>query len=423
MTKAISEIKNLRERKNLVPVLYILSLIPVFPYRYGDYIIKPLPLWTTGAIWIVIAFVQLWMDIKRKRTCGLSDLKWLLKLYFLPHVLIHLYTVFLMVIGKVSWSDLTSNVSVYIPCLLAIGSLYLFKERAFKYISIALICSWILSVLVSLITKGFQIIPHAIIQGYIDPFYKVPGLRGNYFELHDFISAAGYIIVFYIFSQKQFTKKDFFVVSTVLLLMILGIKRISIVGLILATLFHLIIRWFPEKKQYSLCLIAGWAGFFFCYLFVYWMSVPDAFFDFAKDFGINTMGRNYYYQAMMKYAEFSPFFMGIGRHVTVRILTTDLAYYKIGQVHSDLVKMYVENGFIVFGLWLWYYLINLARQYKKRFGLREAIFCFGCIVYTFTIHIADYNEISFTCQLFSIITPAAYALSRRKAEEGVRGEE
>ena len=153
------------------------------------------------------------------------------------------------------------------------------------------------------------------------------------------------------------------------------------------------------------------------------MSVPDSFFNFAKDFGINTMGRSNYYQAMMKYAEFSPSFMGIGRHVTVRILTTDLDYFGLGGIHSDILKMYVENGFIVFGLWLWYYLINVTRQYKKRFGFKEAIMYFGLTIYTFTLYLTDNIEIYFISQLFSIITPAAYALSRRKAEEGVRGEE
>ena len=85
--------------------------------------------------------------------------------------------------------------------------------------------------------------------------------------------------------------------------------------------------------------------------------------------------------------------------------------------------MYVENGFIVFGLWLWYYLINVTKQYKKRFDLNTAILYFGLTVYTFTLYLADLTEIYFICQMFSIITPVAYALSRRRqVEAGVRGE-
>ena len=249
MTKAISEIKNLRERKNLVPVLYIISMALAFTTKLGGYKV-PFSFWLIiGAIWVAITLVQLCMDISSKKATGLSDYKWQLKIYFLPHVLIHLYTVFLMVIGKVSWSDLTSNVSVYIPSLLAIGSLYLFKERAFKYISIALIVSWVLSVLTGILTYGFKIFSHAIIQGFIDSSHKTPGMRGNYLELHDLVLAAAYIVVFYIFSEKKLNKRDFAFLSVVALIMILGIKRISVVGLILAVLFHLLIRWFPENKQ------------------------------------------------------------------------------------------------------------------------------------------------------------------------------
>lgn len=422
MLKAISEIKNLKERKNLVPVLYIISLALAFITYFGDFKWGFMPQKIIGVIWIGITLVQLYMDISSKRTCGLSELKWLLKLYFLPQVFLHLYTGFLMVIGKVSWEVFSINSSIYVPCLLAICSLYLFRDRAFRYLCIALVGSWIFTMAFCTITKGFQIFPQAIIQGYINPSYKIPGFRTNYFELHDLVAAAGYIVAFYIFSQKKLDKRDFAFLSVVALIMILGIKRIAVVGLILATLIHLIIRWFPEKKQYNLCIIAGWAGFLFCYFFIYWISVPGAFAEFVKDNGINTMGRVHFYKAIMKHAEFSPFFLGLGRHGSVKIMKEKYPWFGVGQVHSDIIKMYVENGFVVFGLWLWYYLIKVTKQYKKRFGLNAAIFYFGLTVYTFTLYLADTTEVYFICQMFSIITPAAYALSRRRSEEsGIRG--
>lgn len=424
MTKAISEIKNLRERKNLVPALYVISMAIAFTTEYGDY--KAADFFSRvliRAVWVVVALVQLYMDISHKRKSATSDFKWLTKLYFLPLVFIHLYSIFLIVIGKVSWSDFTTNIKTYSFAILAICSLYLFKEKTFKYISLGLIISWAFSIIFSTATKGFQIFPQAIIQGYINPAYKIPGFRTNYFELHDLVAAAGYIVAFYIFSQKKLDKRDFAFLSVVALIMILGIKRISVVGLILATLFHLIIRWFPEKKQYTLCIIAGWLGFLFCYFYIYWLSVPGAFTKFVNENGINTMSRIYFYEAIMRHAEFSPSFLGVGRHVVSRLLIEELPNFGITFVHSDILKMYVENGFIVFGLWLWYYLINVTRQYKNRFGFKEAVFYFGLTVYTFTLYLADNTEVAFISQMFSIITPAAYALSRRKDEAGVKGEE
>lgn len=417
MSKAISQLKSLREQKNLIPFLYVISMAIAFTSKGIEYGQKPVFRYIIGSIWVAIILVQVYVDVYLKKQSDLRDLKWLIKLYLIPHIIIHLYTVFLMTIGKVSWSDFTTNASVYIPTALAICSLYLFKEKAFKYISIALVGSWILSVTVSTITKGFQIFPYAIIQGYIDPLYKTPGIQGNSLELHDLVVAAGYILVFYIFAQKKLTKLDFLFLSTVPVIMLLGIKRISIVGLILVTIFHIAIRWFSEKKQYKICLIAGCAGFLFCFFFIYWMSIPGAFSEFVKENEINTMGRVYLYKAIMQHAEFSPSFLGIGRHVAVRVMRDQHTYLKYIGVHSDIIKMFVENGFIIFGLWLWYYLINVTRQYKNRFGFKEAIFYFGLTVYTFTLYLADNTEVYFISQLFSIITPMAYALSRRKKEE------
>lgn len=418
MSKAISQLKSLREQKNLIPFLYVISMAIAFTAWYGDYnstdffsrvLIR--------AVWIVVALVQLYIDISHKRNSEIEDLKWMIKLYFLPHVFIHLYSIFLMLIGKVSWSYFTTNIKTYGFALLAICSLYLFKEKAFKYISIALICSWVLSVSVSTITKGFQIFPQAVIQGYIDPNYKIPGFRANYFELHDLVLAAAYIVIFYFFAQKKLLKMDFAFLSFISLIIFLGIKRISIVGLILVTIFHIAIRWFSEKNQYKICLIAGWAGFIFCFFFIYWVSVSGKFTEFVNENEINAMGRTYFYETIMKHAQFSPSFMGVGRHVVSRILSEDLAHVGVLNVHSDIIKMYVENGFIVFGMWLWYYLINVTRQYKNRFGFKEAVFYFGLTIYTFTLYLTDNIEIYFICQMFSIITPMAYALRRRKKEE------
>lgn len=160
--------------------------------------------------------------------------------------------------------------------------------------------------------------------------------------------------------------------------------------------------------------MAGWFAFVFCYFFIFILMQGSEFYDLLIKYGINSMGRNYYYEAIINYAEFSPTFLGIGRNAVTKILTTDLAYMHVGGVHSDIIKMYVENGFILFGWWLWYYLVYLTKVYRKKYGNQSAILYFGLVIYTFTMYLTDNVEIYFICQIITIVLPMTYAMYMAK---------
>ena len=389
-------------------------MILAFTTRYGDYRVGFYLQIFVGAFWTLIAFMQLWINKFKFKGIYASDFIWLLKVYLVPHFVIHLYTLFLMMIGKVDWNYFTTNATVYIPTLLAIFSLYLFGVDAYKYNCISLLCSWCLSVIASTVLKGFAIFPHAVLQAYINPYDMTGGLTINYLELHDLVLAIGYILIFFIFTNAKLTRRNFFCLVMVFLVMGLGMKRVTILGLILVIIFNMVLKRFTENRKYKFCLVSGWMAFIICYLYIYILSKGDLFFEFIENFGINVMGRNYYFQAIMKYAEFTPSFLGIGRNVVTQLLNNELSYLKVGGVHSDIIKMYVENGFILFGIWLWYYLIHMTKAYKKKYGITEAILYFGLIIYTFTLYLTDNVEIYYICQIFSILIPATYALKQKK---------
>lgn len=402
---------------NFMISLYIISLTFAFTTRYGDYRIGFELQMLIGAFWIIIALLNFLINGRTFKSKLGSDFKWLIKLYLTPHIVIHLYTIILMIVGKVDWNYFTSNVTVYIPTLLSIVSIYLFGTKAFEYTFIALIASWLLSVISSMLMKGPAIFLHAILQAYINPNDTTGGLIVNYLELHDLVLAIGYILVFYVFSSsKLLTKKKFITLTSTLLVIGLGMKRVTLVALVLVLIFHALTRTLSDYKRYKLCLLAGWFAFIVCYLFIFVLSKGNEFYDFVANHGINVMGRNYYYQAIMRYAEFRPTFIGIGRNVVTRILNNELSYLKVGGVHSDIIKMYVENGFIMFGLWLWYYLIYVTKQYRKRYGNSEAILYFSLVIYTFTLYLTDNIEVYFICQIFSILIPATYALERKRQD-------
>lgn len=389
-------------------IVYVIVMSVAFTERFGNIRLGYKLQLIIGLFWICIALLKLSINNFRYKGIYKKDFPLFIKIYLLPHVIIHLYTIILMCLGKVNWEYFTTNMTVYIPTLLAVFSIYLFGLKSFKYNCIALIISWTFSVVYSVITVGFRIFPDAILQGY----FGVPVV--NYLEFHDLVLATGYIIIFYMCSRNKIVKRDFLVFFSVIVVMLLGIKRISVFAVILILIFWWVLRLYKIRTRYKLCIITGVIFFFICYAYIFLIYSGDSIYEFLEHYRINMSGRRYYYSAIMDLIEFKPTFMGLGRNSVARILVDDFSYLHVGGVHSDIIKMYAENGFILFGLWLWYYLIFLTKTYKKHYGYTSAVLYFLITIYSFILYLTDNIEIYFICQIFSIIIPASYGLKCKK---------
>lgn len=405
--------ENINDKKFL-NVLYIVTMTIAFTTRYGDLFLGYKLQIMIGMLWVILGIFKLYINGFKFKGLFKDDFPQFIKVYLLPHIIIHGYTILLMLMNKVEWKYFTTNLTVYIPTLLAIMAFYLLGTKAFEYTCVALILSWLLSVGTSFILKGPAIFSHAILQAYIDPLDTTGGLTINYLELHDFVLAIGYIVIAYVFTNLHLTKKNLVFLSLILVFMILGMKRVSILGLVLSIVFYLVLKRFSKRTQYKICIGAGWAAFVICYIYIFLLSDGNVFYDYIAKYGINVMGRNYYYKAIMSYAKFSPTFIGIGRNVVTQLLNTSLSYLRVGGVHSDIIKMYVENGFVLFGFWLWYYLIYIFKFYKKKYDINCAILYFGIVIYMFTLYLTDNIEIYFICQILATMIPIKYALDMKK---------
>lgn len=396
-------------------LLFIISMTFAFTSRYGDLELGFQLQLIIAMLWIILGGCKFSINKFRFRGLFKEDYCRLLKLFLLPLIVIHLYSVFLMFIGKVDWKYLTSNLTVYVPTLLAITAIYLLGTKAYLYTCVALLLSWLISVGSSFVLKGPGIFVHAILQAYIDPFDQSYDFSANYLELHDLVLSVGYILVAFLFSNSKLTKKQFLILFMFFIILILGMKRITVLGIIFVISFYEFINRFSDKKKYKFCILFGTIGVITCYLYVYIFTEGSFFYDYISSHGINMMGRNYYYKEILNLASFSPTFIGIGRNAVTQILTTKLSYLHVGGVHSDVIKMYIESGFILFGIWLWYYLIYLLKIFKKYYGVNAAVLYFGVIIYKFTLYLTDNVEIYFISQILSIMIPVTYVLKLKKS--------
>ena len=395
---------------NIIKFLYIISLAVSFTPRLGDIVLSKNVQLGIGLFWILFAITKKVTRNKfRTVSNGNSDLKWMVRFYFVPTVLIHVWTIILMAVGVLSWINFTTNIGTYIPTLLAISSIYIFGEKAFKINFYALAAAYVISIVSSAVLIGPSII--------LDGFLKSLGFDGtlgfNYLELHDIVLPLGLVLTYYIFSMERLTKRNFTIIFLTLLIMILGLKRISVLGVFLAVIFHHVIQKFNPRTQYKFCRIAGAVMMAGCFIFIWLLVNGDEFWEIVEPLGINFTGRNYYWKALAELCEFSPKFLGLGRNYTYLLFSGELSYMHVGAAHSDILKMYAENGFILFTYWLFHYLLNLTKKYKEMFSVDAATVYFGITIYLFTLYFTDNVETYFATIMFSILIPASNALRCR----------
>lgn len=399
-------------RISYLAFLYILSMAFAFTTRYGDYVYSNnFVQWSIGIFWVAIALVKY---IKTSKNNRKKDVKFVMKSYLIMPIIIHVYTAVLIIVGIISKDIFSTNLTAYIPILTAGAAMYLFYDKAIYYTSFSLIISWIISITSSICLKGLGIIVYAIEQGYFDALSTYGGYTKNYFELHDVVLAIGYIICFFIFTRMKLTKKNILIMFMAILIMLMGLKRIAILGVLACFLFHKVSHIFNEKIQYKLCTWIGMLFLIFSYAFIWILSKGNELFIFMERFGADfLMGRNYYWSALASKIKFTPIFMGFGRNSVAALFGGELDYMKVSGVHSDILKMYYEIGFILFGIWLIYYVFIMTKKYKNYFGRESALCYFSLFIYTFVLYITDNTEVYFICIIFSILVPACFGIKEK----------
>ena len=397
---------NSSKAKLPLKVLYILSMAIAFTSKYGNIEVSYRPQIAIGVIWCFLGCVKFIHDgFSFKGTYG-KELKIFLKVYLIPHVVIHVYTIALILLGMIEKKYLTTNLTVYVPAILSVTVIYLFGASAFKITYIALMLSWVLSFFCSITVGGVSVVMDAIKQGYFG--YSVR----NYLELHDMVFGLGYVILFISFTKKKADRYSIFLTITSTLIILLGVKRIQIAALLLIFLINIVFKFISVKLQYKLSTLGCMVFFLGSYIFIYLMSDESIVRSISEI--VDMKGRNYYYTTILELSEFKITYPGIGRNVITRLLTTKYDYMHVGGVHSDIIKMYVENGFMLFGFWLWYYLVHIRHFFLKVYGYKAAIVYSIFAIYTFILYFTDNVEIYFITQMMNMILMMKMVLGKKQ---------
>ena len=203
---------------------------------------------------VVIGITWILYGIVKKSGRGFlskKDCRFFLGIYFIPAILIHIYTFFLIIIGEADSSILSTNLITYIPILLAICVVGLWGFKGCIDVFLALFIIWIVKAGKIIFANGIN----AIIVSVIAIFSG--NLSSNYFEMDDIVLASGYFALMF-FLLKNITKKNRILLTIGLtLIFILGAKRIAFLGVVITFLVHIILKKIRNKNKYKTAIILG----------------------------------------------------------------------------------------------------------------------------------------------------------------------
>lgn len=370
----------------------------------------------SGEINCIISFPIILLAIYKAFTTrkSVKDMISIFVLFLIPRVVVHIYSLILYIMGQTTY--LTRNTQTYYVIIVVFAAIYLIEDNIIENTVSALIASYSIVITYNIINYGIISIPETLKTIFL-------GVENNYyrlFEVHDYTFSLGYIIILYIFYRNKCDKGNKLKLIIISIFYILGYKRIGIMAVIIVCILLMILEKINSRNIMKFIITLSIGIIVLNYLFI-WLIDSSILFDIASKLGVNLMGREYFYKDVMNLCTFNPLYLGIGRNSVSHILATEMSYLKVGGVHSDILKYYVEIGFIMFGLWMAYYLTFIPIYLKKITNLKVVIIYFLLTSYSFLVYYTDNIDTYFICQyVYTIIIVSIVLKEKNKLNKRVR---
>ena len=268
---------------------------------------------------------------------------------------------------------------------------YLFKDKAIDYIFIGGVISYLSGSVLYVIWKyGFNNLMMYMWDTLLmrDSLWEI-----NFaMEVHDLTFAMGLFFLFYSFCDKRKNRKVKIIFS--IMLIVFGFKRIEVLALIaVIIIYNLLLKWGKTIRYratfIAICFAVG------CFGFVYLID-SGVLELICNALSINSMGRLGMYTYAKNFFEFSPLYMGTGYTWFSRMwgelynsgFRID-GHVVAAAVHSSMLTFYIENGFVLTLLWIFYSFNGKVKIYRKHFGRKVAEGYLLITVYMFILYLTD----------------------------------
>lgn len=397
----------------IIEYLYVISCAIAFISKIGYIQPSPIIQYSIFIFWILLAILKFGKNKFNIKSID-KNIRICFLLFLTPKIVVHLYSFILYVTGVTDY--FTRNTKTYLIVLSVFAIVYIFGKKSLNYTIASCIISFSIIIFYDCWMYGVGTIPKTFISIFTGEFAKIASL----YEVHDYTFAIGYLILYYLFVKERLNKLDLVIVFVLSIFTIMGFKRIQILTLILIMAFCIICK--IIKNKYKFYKFTSYIFILISYFYIFTLS-SGVFFKIINSLGINSMGRNYYYEVIIKICKFNLFFLGKGRNYVPNTLTTDYAYLNVGGVHSDILKYYAECGFILFGIWMWYYLIKFIKVLNNKYTFKVVQGYYLLTIYSFMIYYTDNIEIYFISQYIYMLIVVTLTMNDSKLKNNSLKEE
>lgn len=315
-------------------------------------------------------------------------------IYSVPLLVTTVVSLFIWFIGTVDTGVISRGLSssfIYANMLsfaLASGAmLYIFGKNGVWYNLIAILTANILTIATIIAQNGLG----NYFSEFITLITTFAGVTGDIIiqaEIHELAFCLGAYLIYMLYKPKK-NIIYFILLFLSLFCFLSAFKRIAIIAIAIALIFGYLLKFISRYNKKTASRLVTVFTFAVIILLIGYIALikMDAF-ELLERAGINTSGRVEIYNAVDKYYEFAPDFLGNG----IGFLTYQLNTFMnvgVASVHNDFLQHFIDLGF--WGYIIWLLSMTLVRVwYFGRCGnVDNAIITFILTLYLIIVSTTD----------------------------------
>ena len=314
--------------------------------------------------------------------------------YSVPLLVITVVSLFIWFMGTVDVSVISRGLSssfIYTNMLsFALGAgafLYVFGRRGIWYNLVAILIANILMIVTVIAQNGLG--------NYISEFITLvttfAGVTGDIIiqaEIHELAFCLGAYLIYMLYKPKK-SIVYFILLFLTLFCFLSSFKRIAMIAIVVALVFGYLLKFIAHYNRKTAGRLVIFFTFFVIILLIGYIAIIKmGAFEMLEKAGINTSGRVEIYDAVDKFYQFNPGFLGNG----IGFLTYQLnTFMKVGvaSVHNDFLQHFIDLGFWGYILWLVSMTFLRVWYFGRNDDVESAVISFMLIVYLVVVSSTD----------------------------------
>lgn len=277
--------------------------------------------------------------------------------YSAPLIVTTVVSLFIWFMGTVDVGVISRGLSssfIYVNMLsVALGAgalLYVFGNKGIWYNLIAILTANILMILTVIAQNGLGV----YLSEFVTLVTTFAGVTGDVIvqaEIHELAFCLGAYLIYMLYKPKK-SIVYFILLFLVLFCFLSAFKRIAMIAILIALVVGYLIKFIARFNKKTAIRLATFFALMVVLLLIGYIALIklDAF-ELLEKAGINTSGRVEIYNAVDKFYEFNPGFLGNG----IGFLTYQLnTFMQVGvaSVHNDFLQHFIDLGFWGYIIWL-----------------------------------------------------------------------